>query len=181
MTDDHATVNPYAVDENEAAGLGQLTLQLNRLMVMTVHVDPHDAGKFAVMTAIGASTHERNLTVTIKALMWELASLMQSMISGRTMVTEYKQCEDPTHDHTSDTEQELQHFGFTTLDAFFDAAGRGDFQGAVNVVDAVAADGTLGDGNAEYAATVMFANAMVSAAMTVRHAVGGDAMWLFTP
>lgn len=186
MTDDHATngcghnhdPNPYAADPDEAAGFYELVLQLHRCLVMTVHIDAQATGKFAVMSAVGAQTATRDLVTTIKAMLWELADIVQIMTHGKELRTEYRQCADPTHDH--DHEKDRHQFGFDTMDAFFDAASRGDLQGAVNVVDAVMADGTLGEGDPEFAATVMFANAMVSSAATVRRAVP-DGMFLFTP
>lgn len=155
--------NPYT-DPQRASQYHEVVIQLFRMTILTCHVDPHLSARYAAAVGWGVAG-TRDPIPTYRAVMWELADLVQIMANGKEPMFSRQRCANPEHHH-GDADTAEEEFGEAALHAFFTAAAVGDHQGAVNVIDGMAIDENDPDANTHTMTVALFANAMVSLAYT---------------
>lgn len=158
--------NPY-VSAERSAQLRDVVVQLHRLSVVTTRVDTTHTASHAGLVAIAANAGGI-IGVTIRALMWELADILNVLANGREFQTE----PEGGRDQLDATGAPEEKFGFYALDAFFLAAGAGDIHAALRVVDAMEAEAPNllkgeEDTNPDRVLVQLFANALTSSAFSL--------------
>lgn len=164
----HHQPNPYT-DPERAGQYYEVIISLFRIMVLTIGTDTHLTAKHAAMTACAVADSADPIP-TFRAMMWELADIVHVLTDGKEPQFGRTECTDPDHDHPSVDDSPDALFGEQTLHAFFAAAAVGEFQSAINVVDAGARDFVERhpDHTPGVFVATMFANAMLSTAHTSR-------------
>lgn len=168
---DHATgcghnhdPNPYT-DPARSTAYGHVVRHLFRLTALTSPLDAKLSCMYAACTLVSLSD-PRDRVPTIRALMWELGSLINIMTGGKEPELQVEKCDHDTDEHSPEAE-----FGQNAMQAFFAAASVGQLQSAVNVVDAVLSEAGNHDKDPDAFAAQFFGNAIASIGFTAWHNV----------
>jgi hypothetical protein len=161
--------NPYT-DPERADMYRRVVHDLFNLASMSSIVDVKLTVAYGACIAIVTGDRGDHMP-TIRALTWELGRLVNMVVEGEpTFQIQYDDDDDP--------DDPAAKFGVQAMTAFLAAAGPGDLQSAVNVLDAVAADAVANQVDPDLASAHMFGNLLASMAYTVRvrhlaeHALG---------